>query len=134
MNSHVAIFDPVPAGESWMSPSCRSGIGKFAFGEAVQFPEVKKPASPLSTICAEDHSNASGINREGHVATCLNDRVIDDRHILEDVGVISVNRPLQRTAYGYRDQKDFRLKLHALHTIRYAIIGLTPATSHSETG
>ena len=26
-------------------------------------------------------------------------------------------------AYGYRDQEYFRLKLHALHTTRYALIG-----------
>ena len=32
-------------------------------------------------------------------------------------------RTLQRNAYGYRDQDDFRLKLHALHTTHYALIG-----------
>ncbi len=32
-------------------------------------------------------------------------------------------RTLQRTAYGYRDQDYFRLKLFALHTTHYALIG-----------
>jgi len=38
-------------------------------------------------------------------------------------GVNNKVRTLQRTAYGYRDQEYFRLKLHALHTTRYALIG-----------
>lgn len=38
-------------------------------------------------------------------------------------GVNNKIRTLQRTAYGYRDQESFRLKLHALHTTRYALIG-----------
>lgn len=32
-------------------------------------------------------------------------------------------RTLQRTAYGYRDQDYFRLKLFALHTTHYVLIG-----------
>ena len=32
-------------------------------------------------------------------------------------------RTLQRNAYGFRDQDYFRLKLHALHTTHYALIG-----------
>ncbi len=32
-------------------------------------------------------------------------------------------RTLQRTAYGYRDKEYFRLKLHALHTTHYELIG-----------
>jgi transposase len=38
-------------------------------------------------------------------------------------GINNKVRTLQRTAYGYRDQEYFRLKLHALHTTRYALIG-----------
>lgn len=38
-------------------------------------------------------------------------------------GVNNKVRTLQRTAYGYRDQEYFRLKLHALHTTHYALIG-----------
>ena len=38
-------------------------------------------------------------------------------------GVNNKVRTLQRTAYGFRDQHYFRLKLHALHTTRYALIG-----------
>lgn len=38
-------------------------------------------------------------------------------------GINNKVRTLQRTAYGYRDQEYFRLKLHALHTTHYALIG-----------
>jgi transposase len=38
-------------------------------------------------------------------------------------GVNNKIRTLQRTAYGYRDKEYFRLKLHALHTTHYALIG-----------
>ena len=38
-------------------------------------------------------------------------------------GVNHKVRTLQRNAYGFRDRTDFRLKLHALHTTRYALIG-----------
>jgi transposase len=38
-------------------------------------------------------------------------------------GVNNKVRTLQRTAYGFRDRTYFRLKLHALHTTRYELIG-----------
>jgi hypothetical protein len=46
---------------------------------------------------------------------------------LKDVGgtegVNNKIRTLQRTAYGYRDKVYFHLKLYALHTTHYALIG-----------
>ena len=38
-------------------------------------------------------------------------------------GVNNKIRTLQRTAYGYRDKEYFHLKLYALHTTHYALIG-----------
>ncbi len=32
-------------------------------------------------------------------------------------------KTMQRQAYGYRDQEFFRLKIFALHTVKYALIG-----------